>query len=195
MQEYRVSAGGATHELALPFLVLATQNPIEHEGTYPLPEAQLDRFMFQIDVTYPEEEEEVAIVARTTSAHHAPLAKVLSPERIRALQELVMRVPAADHVLRYAVRLCRTTRPAATAASSLVREYLTWGAGPRAAQHLVLAAKAKALLDGRYAVRGADVQALARPALQHRLVRNFHAEADGVSTAQIIDDLLRRVPE
>jgi len=195
MQEYRVSAGGETHELALPFFVLATQNPIEHEGTYPLPEAQLDRFMFQIDVTYPEEDEEVAIVGRTTSAHHAPLAKVLSPERIRALQEFVLRVPAADHVLRYAVRLCRTTRPAAEAASSLVREYLAWGAGPRAAQHLVLAAKAKALLDGRYAVRIADVQALARPTLQHRLVRNFHAEADGVSTAQIVDDLLRRVPE
>jgi MoxR-like ATPase len=193
MQEQRVTAGGNTYELELPFLVFATQNPIEHEGTYPLPEAQLDRFMFQVDVGYPSEEEEIAIVKQVTSDYTPTLRKVLSPERIRALQGLVLRVPAAEHVVRYAVKLCRATRPEGELAPPPVREYLSWGAGPRASQFLILASKAKAILEGRYAVRLEDIQALARPTLQHRLVRNFHAEAEGVTTAQIVDRLLELV--
>jgi MoxR-like ATPase len=193
MQEYRVTAGGSTFDLELPFLVFATQNPIEHEGTYPLPEAQLDRFMFQVDVRYPSEEEEVEIVKQTTSDYVPSLRKVLSPERILQLQALVLRVPAADHVVRYAVRLARSSRPESEGAPAVVREFLSWGAGPRASQYLILAGKAKAILEGRYAVRIEDVQALARPTLQHRLVRNFHAEAEAVTALQIIDRLLEAV--
>ncbi|MBW2732853.1 MAG: MoxR family ATPase [Deltaproteobacteria bacterium] len=190
MQEYRVTAGGQTHELELPFLVFATQNPIEQEGTYPLPEAQLDRFMFQVDVGYPSEDEEIEIVKRFTSDDPPALSKVLSPERIRRVQELVACVPAADHVVRYAVQLCRRSRPTAAGAPDAVRRYLSWGAGPRASQHLVRASKARALLDGRYAVAKEDVRALLQSTLQHRLVRNFHAEAEGVSSKQIIAELL-----
>jgi len=193
MQEYRVTAGGQTYDLDLPFLVLATQNPIEHEGTYPLPEAQLDRFMFQVNVGYPSEEEEVEIVRQVTSDYAPALAKVLSPERIRQLQELVLRVPAADHVVRYAVRLCRASRPDGEGTPPLVREFVSWGVGPRASQYLVLAGKARALLSGRYAVRTEDLQALCHPVFQHRLVRNFHAEAEGVSARQIVDHLLESV--
>jgi len=193
MQEYRVTAGGSTFDLDLPFLVFATQNPIEHEGTYPLPEAQLDRFMFQVDVTYPAEDEEVEIVKQTTSAYVPSLHKVLSPERILQLQALVLRVPVADHVVRYAVRLARASRPESEGAPSVVREFLSWGAGPRASQYLVLAGKAKAILEGRYAVRVEDIRDLARPTLQHRLVRNFHADAEGVTAAQIVDRLLEAV--
>ena len=192
MQEYRVTAGGETHELALPFLVFATQNPIEQEGTYPLPEAQLDRFMFHVDVGYPTEEEEIQIVQQTTAAGTPTLRKVLSPERIRHLQSLVLRVPVAEHVVRYAVRLCRLSRPGEAGAPEAIREYLSWGAGPRASQFLVLAGKAKALLEGRYAVRVEDIEALARPTLQHRLVRNFRAEAEGVDAAQLIAELVTR---
>jgi MoxR-like ATPase len=196
MQEYRVSAGGTTYELPLPFLVFATQNPIEQEGTYPLPEAQLDRFMFQVDVSYPSEDEEVRIVSQTTAAYRPALRKVLSPERIIELQDLVLRVPIADHVLRYAVSLCRATRPAARAGAApspgagaeleMVRNYVSWGAGPRASQYLVLAAKARSVLSGRYAVAIEDVKALALPVLIHRLVPNFHAEADGVTARAIV---------
>jgi MoxR-like ATPase len=193
MQEHRVTAGGNTYDLELPFLVFATQNPIEHEGTYPLPEAQLDRFMFQVDVDYPNEEEEVAIVRQETSDYSPALRKVLSPERIRALQALVLRVPAAEHVVRYAVKLVRASRPSSELAPPVVREHLSWGAGPRASQFLVLAGKARAILDGRYAVRLEDIRELARPTLQHRLVRNFHAEAEGVTTAQVVDRLLEVV--
>jgi MoxR-like ATPase len=190
MQEYRVTAGGTTYDLDLPFLVFATQNPIEHEGTYPLPEAQLDRFMFQVDVTYPSEEEEVEIVKQVTSDYLPTLHKVLSPDRVRDLQSLVLRVPAADHVVRYAVKLCRASRPDSEMAPPMVREFLSWGAGPRASQFLVLAGKAKAILEGRYAVRVEDVRDLARATLQHRLVRNFRAEAERVTAPQIIDRLL-----
>ncbi|PIE18588.1 MAG: AAA family ATPase [Proteobacteria bacterium] len=191
MQEYRVTAGGETHELALPFLVFATQNPIEQEGTYPLPEAQLDRFMFQIDVGYPSEDEEVQIVQQSTCDAEPPLRRVLSPERIRHLQGLVLRVPVAEHVIRYAVRLARSSRPDDPAAPPAIRDYVSWGAGPRASQFLVLAGKAKALLAGRYAVRTEDITTLAKATLQHRLVRNFRAEADGVTTAALVDDLVR----
>jgi MoxR-like ATPase len=193
MQEYRVTAGSNTYELELPFMVFATQNPIEHEGTYPLPEAQLDRFMFQVDVTYPSEEEEITVVKQGTCDYSPSLRKILSPERIRQLQSLVLRVPAADHVVRYAVKLCRASRPESDGAPTAVREYVSWGAGPRASQFLVLAGKAKAILEGRYAVRIEDIQGLARPTLQHRLVRNFHAEAEGVTIARLVDLLLEAV--
>jgi MoxR-like ATPase len=206
MQEQRVSAGGATHELQAPFMVFATQNPIEQEGTYPLPEAQLDRFMFQIDVEYPSEDEEVLVVKQETAATRQPLLKVLGPEEIMRLQQLVRRVPVADHVVRYAVRICRASRPVAASKvrsngapaidarlPELVQHNLSWGAGPRASQFLVLAAKARALLEGRFAPRIEDVRALARPVLKHRLVRNFRAEADGVSAEDIIEQILQVV--
>jgi MoxR-like ATPase len=201
MQEYRVTAGGHTHELAPPFLVFATQNPIEQEGTYPLPEAQLDRFMFMVDVDYPSAREEEDIVRLSTSGYKAPLKRVLSPARIVELQDLVQRVPAADHVVRYAVALARATRPQATAAStgrgaapgttpSFIQDYVQWGAGPRASQFLILAGKARAILDGRFAVSIDDVAALARPTLQHRLILNYRAEAEGVRPGDLVDRLL-----
>ena len=202
MQEYRVTAGGHTHELAPPFLVFATQNPIEQEGTYPLPEAQLDRFMFQVDVDYPSAREEEDIVRLSTSGYKAPLKRVLSPQRIVELQELVQRVPAADHVVRYAVALARATRPrppAGAAAGAVggagnppqfIQDYVQWGAGPRASQFLILAGKARAILDGRFAVSIDDVAALARPTLQHRLILNYRAEAEGVRPGDLVDRLL-----
>jgi MoxR-like ATPase len=189
MQEGRVSAGGQTYELPRPFLVFATQNPIEQEGTYPLPEAQLDRFMFQIDVGYPSEIEEIRIVNQMTSAYRPSLRKVLSPERILDLQDLVLRVPAAPHVVEHAVAICRATRPAEGAPEE-IRRYVSFGAGPRASQNLVLAAKARAILSGRYAVAIEDIRALAMPILIHRVLPNFHAEADGVSARSLIDRLL-----
>jgi len=193
MQEYKVTAGGTTYPLDLPFLVFATQNPIEQEGTYPLPEAQLDRFMFLVDVTYPSAEEEVEIVKSTTGGRRQSLAKVLSPERIRALQELVLRVPAPDSVVRYAVELVRRSRPKAEGAPDFVDQYLSWGAGPRASQYLVIGAKARAILDGRFAATVEDVRALARPVLRHRVLTNFHAEAEGVTSLSIIEKLLELV--
>jgi MoxR-like ATPase len=189
MQEYRVTAGGTTHELPLPFLVFATQNPIEQEGTYPLPEAQLDRFMFQVDVDYPTEAEEEEIVRQQTSDYRPELARVLSPTRILRLQELVRRVPAADHVVKYAVALARATRPK-DSETAFVKDYVSWGAGPRASQFLILAGKARAILDGRFAVSVDDVAALARPTLQHRLILNYRAEAEGVRPGDLVDRLL-----
>jgi len=192
MQEGRVSAGGQTHVLAPPFLVFATQNPIEQEGTYPLPEAQLDRFMFQVDVGYPSADEEVAIVKQQTSAYRPITRKVLSPERITGLQDLVLRVPVADHVVRYAVSLVRATRPAESTLP-FVKENVAFGAGPRASQFLILGAKAKAILEGRPAAGVDDVRALAHPTLQHRIITNFHAEAEGIRPRAIIDRLLESV--
>jgi len=193
MQEYTVTAGGQTFELELPFLVFATQNPIEQEGTYPLPEAQLDRFMFHVDVGYPNESEEEEIVRQQTSDYQAELQRVLSPERIRELQAMVLRVPVADHIVKYAVRLIRATRPNTPAAPDFVSERIAWGAGPRAAQHLVLAGKARAILHGRFAVSHDDIRALARPALQHRLIMNYKAEAEGVHSVEIVDRLLAAI--
>jgi MoxR-like ATPase len=193
MQEQRVSAGGETHVLPAPFLVFATQNPIEQEGTYPLPEAQLDRFMFQVDVGYPSDAEEIDIVKQATSAYRPQLKKVLSPERILALQELVLRVPVAEHVVRHAVSLVRATRPSEPSAPEFIKENVAFGAGPRASQFLVLGAKARAILDGRPTPGVDDVRALARPPLQHRLITNFHAEAEGVKTPALIDRLLEHV--
>jgi MoxR-like ATPase len=193
MQEYRVTAGGETYPLDLPFLVFATQNPIEQEGTYPLPEAQLDRFMFLVDVGYPSAEEEVQIVKSTTSGTTPRLTKVLSPEQIIALQELVRRVPVPDHVVRYAVELVRQTRPKEPGAPEVVRKHVNWGAGPRASQYLVVAAKARAVLEGRYAATVEDVRALALPVLRHRVLPNFAAESEGISSTRIVQQLLELV--
>lgn len=193
MQEQRVTAGGTTYELALPFLVLATQNPIEQEGTYPLPEAQLDRFMFQVNVTYPSEQEEVDIVKRGASAYSPPLQKIFHPEEIQRLQSLIIKVPVADHAVRYAVKLCRSSRPQSASAPKMIRDYVSWGVGPRATQFLVIAAKARAILQGRYAVNIEDIQALVPPVFQHRLVRNFRAEAEGITACALIEHLLSAV--
>ncbi|MFL5378522.1 MAG: AAA family ATPase [Myxococcales bacterium] len=190
MQEHRVTAGGRTYPLEEPFLVFATQNPIEQEGTYPLPEAQLDRFMFMVDVSYPSAEEEVQIVRSTTSGAVPQLSKILAPEQIRSLQELVLRVPAAEHVIRYAVEMVRRTRPGDTA-DKQVKDHVSWGAGPRASQALILGAKAKAALDGRPAATVEDVRALAEPVLRHRVLTNFHAEAEGIDSRAVIAQLLR----
>jgi MoxR-like ATPase len=193
MQEYRVTAGGETYPLDLPFLVFATQNPIEQEGTYPLPEAQLDRFMFYVNVGYPSAEEEVEIVRSTTAAGRPQLHRILTPQRIRELQDLVLRVPAADHVVRHAVELARLTRPGEPGAPDFVKEHVAWGAGPRAGQYLVLGAKSRAILDGRMAATVEDVRALARHVLVHRVITNFRAESEGVTSATIVDRLLERV--
>jgi MoxR-like ATPase len=193
MQEYRVTAGGRTYPLEPPFLVFATQNPIEQEGTYPLPEAQLDRFMFYVQVHYPSAEEEVEIVRTTTTGARRALARLLSPREITDLQDLVLRVPAAEHVVRHAVELTRLTRPREPGAPDFVRELVDWGAGPRASQYLVLGAKARAILDGRMAASVEDVRALARPVLVHRVLTNFRAESDGVTSEQIVTRLMEKV--
>ena len=193
MQEYRVTAGGETYPLDLPFLVFATQNPIEQEGTYPLPEAQLDRFMFYVNVSYPSAQEELEIVRSTTVSSRPPLHRVLSPHKIRELQDLVLRVPAADHVIRYAVELVRRTRPNEAGAPDFVTENVSWGAGPRASQYLILGAKSRAILDGRMAASEEDVRALTRNVLVHRVITNFRAESEGVSSAQIVDRLVETV--
>ena len=193
MQEYRVTAGGETYPLDLPFLVFATQNPIEQEGTYPLPEAQLDRFMFYVNVTYPSASEEMDIVRSTTVSSRPALKRVLSPHKIRELQDLVLRVPAADHVIQYAVNLVRATRPNEEGAADFVKEHVSWGAGPRASQYLVLGAKSRAILDGRMAASVEDVKALAENVLVHRVLTNFRAESEGVTSAQIVKRLLEKV--
>ncbi len=192
MHEHRVTAGGRTYPLDEPFLVFATQNPIEQEGTYPLPEAQLDRFMFMVDVGYPSADEEVQIVRATTSGGQPQVDKVLSPQQIRGLQELILRVPAAEHVIRHAVDLVRRTRPHDTAsAGKHVKDHVSWGAGPRASQALILSAKARAALQGRPAADVQDVRALVEPVLRHRVITNFHAEAEGVDSRRVIAELLR----
>ena len=194
MAEGKVSAGGRTYPLAPPFLVFATQNPIEQEGTYPLPEAQLDRFMFLVDVGYPSAEEEQAIVRATTGASQPVLQKVLTPEEILSLQGLVRRVPVADHVVAYAVELVRKTRPKQPGVPAFVNEHVSWGAGPRASQYLIVAAKARAVLEGRFAASADDVRAMARPVLRHRVLTNFRAEAEGISAVSIVERLLETTP-
>ncbi len=190
MQEYQVTAGGSTYRLERPFFVLATQNPIELEGTYPLPEAQLDRFMFDIRVDYPSPEEEFTIIDSTTSRDLAEPAAVLSGEDIVGVQSLVRSVPVAEGVLRYAVRLIRASRDREL---PQIGQYLSWGAGPRAGQYLILGAKARAIMAGRTTPAVEDVQAVALPVLRHRLVTNFHAEADGVTTDELVRRLLAAV--
>ena len=198
MQERQVTVAGSRHKLPNPFFVLATQNPIEQEGTYPLPEAQQDRFMFSIRVDYPDEADEYAVIESTTSGPPPAVRPVISAEEILALQELVLRVPAAPYVIRYATRLTRATRPAAAATADAVPEfiakYVNWGAGPRAGQSLILAAKARALLHGRTYVAIDDVRAVALPVLRHRIMTNYHADAEGVRTDTLIQRLLSVVP-
>ncbi len=191
MQEHAVTASGQTMKLPEPFFVLATQNPIEQEGTYPLPEAQLDRFLFELRIDYPSIVEEEQIVRTTTALDQEPVESVLDGERIIAFQRLVRQVPIADHLIRYAVRLARASRPADEVAPDYVREMVNWGAGPRASQYLALAAKARAALDGRHAVSQQDIDAVALPVLRHRIVVNFHAEAQSTNA----DDIARRLLE
>jgi len=193
MQEYKVTAGGVTHSLELPFFVLATQNPIEQEGTYPLPEAQLDRFMFNIGIDYPPFDQEVEIVATTTSSYKPVLNKVIHGEKVLQMQELVRRVPASSHVIGYAVKLLRSTRPKEPEALPFVKEWVEWGAGPRASQHLILATKARAILQGRYVASVQDVRAVLRSILRHRIITNFKAQAEGITSLAIIDRLLEEV--
>ena len=190
MQEGFVTTAGEQRPLPDPFFVLATQNPIEQEGTYPLPEAQLDRFMFNILVDYPTEDEEFEIMKRTTGGVDAAVGDILSGEEIQTLQDIVRRVPIADHVTRYAMRLVRATRHRTPEAPDFIKEWLGWGAGPRACQYLILGGKARALLHGRHHVSTEDIDAVAKPVLRHRLITNFNAEAEGVTTDKIIERLL-----
>jgi MoxR-like ATPase len=193
MQEHEVSAAGATYKLEEPFFVLATQNPIEQEGTYPLPEAQLDRFMFNLWVDYPSHKEESEIVKSTTSAYQPDLKVILDREEILKLQDLVRRVPVSDHVVNYAVDLVSKTRPNNNGAPKYIQDWISWGAGPRASQYLILGAKTRSILDGRPTPDITDIKAVAKPVLRHRLVTNFNAEADSVGTVQIIEKLLEDV--
>ena len=194
MQEYQITIGGKRHPLDQPFFVLATQNPIEQEGTYPLPEAQLDRFMFNTFVDYPDSEEEFDIVRRTTADITATVTPTLTGERILELQKIVRRVPAADHVVRYALSLARLTRPHKGEAPDFIRDYVSWGAGPRASQYMVLGAKARAVLNGRFYAGVDDIRAVAHPVLRHRIMTNFNAEAEGIKPDDIIRRLLDAVP-
>lgn len=190
MQEYSVTIAGQKHNLSKPFFVLATQNPIEQEGTYPLPEAQLDRFMFMVNLDYPSFEQEISIVKNTTSNKKMKVNKILSGADIIAFQELIRKVPVADNVVEYAVNLVHKTRPGIENASEVSKKYLEWGAGPRASQNLVLAAKCNALINGKYSPDIEDIKAVAFAVLRHRIIRNFKAEAEGVGVEKIISSLL-----
>jgi len=189
MQEKAVTAAGITHKLSLPFFVLATQNPIEQEGTYPLPEAQLDRFMFHIALDYPTFNEELQVVKSTTSAGQSEVNKLLNASQIIYFQQLVRNIPVTDNVLEYAVKLVSKTRPHGELASPQVKRLLSWGAGPRASQFLILGAKCHAVISGKYSPDIEDVQAIAKPVLRHRIVRSYHAEAEGLTTDDIIEQL------
>ena len=195
MQEKQVTIGGERHELPRPFFVLATQNPIEQEGTYTLPEAQQDRFMFKVYVRYPGYDEEYRIAETTTSPFTAEISSVLSAEKILKLQNLARRVPVAPHVVHYALRLVRATRVHEADAPDFVREWLSWGAGPRGVQNLLLGGKARAVLEGRYFVTTDDIKAVAHPVLRHRIITNFTAESEGVTPDRVIDQLLATVAE
>jgi MoxR-like ATPase len=194
MQERQVSVGGQRMAMKEPFFVLATQNPIEQEGTYPLPEAQQDRFMFKIFVGYPTWDEEFDIVRLTTAMQKVELAKILDGQTIQQLQDIVRRVPVADHIIQYAMRLVRATRVTESDIPQIVKDYISWGAGPRACQYLILGGKVRSLLHGRYHVSTEDIQAVAKPVLRHRIVTNFNADAEGYTTDSIIDELLRLIP-
>ncbi|MBI4869638.1 MAG: MoxR family ATPase [Candidatus Wallbacteria bacterium] len=195
MQEYNVTASGETYRLEEPFFVLATQNPIEQEGTYPLPEAQLDRFMFSIYMGYPSYDQELDIAKMTTGSADPTIEQVLDGREVLEVQRLVRQVPIADHVARYAVTLATRTRPGQDGTPEFVTRWLSWGAGPRASQYLILGGKARAIMDGRYAVSVEDIRAVAQPVLRHRIVPNFNAEADGVTAKDVVDKLLESMPE
>ena len=195
MQEYQITAGSNTFDLEPPFFVMATQNPIEQEGTYPLPEAQLDRFMLSIHIGYPSREEERRIVNATTQAAQEEVRPILSGRDLLWIQQLVREIPASDHMVDYAVDLVRATRPKEPGALDFIKSWLAWGAGPRAAQYIVLASKARAILHGRLAVSAGDIRSVVRPVLRHRIFTNFNADAEGVDTNQIIDRILKSVPE
>jgi len=190
MQEKVVTVGGQTHRLPQPFFVLATQNPIEQEGTYPLPEAQLDRFMFNVFLTYPSFQEELQVVRNTTTNRNPELKKILNAQEISYFQQLVRNIPITDNVLEYAVSLAAKTRPGTATATDDVNKFLSWGAGPRASQFLVLGAKCHAAISGKYSPDKEDVMAVAEPILRHRIVKNYKAEAEGISTEMIISKLL-----
>ena len=193
MQEYKVTAGGVTHHLDLPFFVLATQNPIEQEGTYPLPEAQLDRFMFNIDINYPTIDQEIEMVASTTTSFQPDLRKAINAEKILEMQSLVRKVPASTHVIGYAVKLVRASRPKEAEALPFVKEWTEWGAGPRASQYLILASKARAVMDGRYVASVEDIKAVLPSIMKHRIITNFKAQAEGITSLDIIERLLQGV--
>jgi len=194
MQERQVTVGGTRHKLPDPFFVLATQNPIEQEGTYPLPEAQQDRFMFNIQVQYPDEEEEFRIVEMTTATHTAEVERVLSATDILEMQDIVRKVPVAPYVIRYAMKFTRLTRKDQGQVPDFIKDYVTWGAGPRASQYLVLGAKARAVLHGRYYVSCEDIRAVAAPVLRHRIITNFNAEAEGIKPDEIVRRLTEIIP-
>ncbi len=194
MQEHQVTAAGKQLKLPQPFFVLATQNPIEQEGTYPLPEAQLDRFMFMVMVHYPKREEELEVLRRTTGVRVGAVNSVINAQQILRLQEIVRRVPVGDHVYHFALDLVRATRPNEPGASDFVRHWLSWGAGPRAGQYMLLAGKARALMHGRLYVTIEDIEAVAGPVLRHRIILNFNAEAEGVSVDQIIEKIMTLIP-
>ena len=195
MQEHQVTTAGVRRKLTEPFFVLATQNPIEQEGTYPLPEAQLDRFMFKIFVDYPEEEEEFKIIKMTTASYKPQLTRSLSAEEIIELQDIVRRVPVADHVIRYAMKLVRLTRVTKSDPPAFIKTNVSWGAGPRACQYLILGGKARAILQGRYYVSTEDIAMVALPTLRHRIITNFNAEAEGINSDKIIQEMLKFVPQ
>ena len=195
MQEHKVTAGGKTYDLDEPFFVVATQNPIEQEGTYPLPEAQLDRFMFNLNIEYPSTEDEVSIVRETTTPEIQSLNAVITKPEIATYQDLVRRVPVADNVVEYAVKLVGATRPNSSTAPEFIQQSVDWGAGPRASQYLVLGAKAKAILDGRPSPNINDIQSLALPILRHRVLPNFNAEAEGLKVEDILNRLLDTIVE
>ncbi len=195
MQEHRVTAAGETYTLDLPFFVLATQNPLEQEGTYPLPEAQLDRFMFSIHIDYPSEADEETIAKVTTRQEKVKLNKILSSDEILELQRVVRELPVSDHVVKYATRLVRSTRPSDMRAPDFIKKWIHCGAGPRATQYLILGAKGRAVIDGRLLVTTDDVRAVASPVLRHRMFTNFTADSEGMSADKIVQKLLETVPE
>lgn len=190
MQEHKVTAAGTTHMLDEPFFVLATQNPIEQEGTYPLPEAQLDRFMFNLWLDYPSPAEEIEIIKTTTSSYLPDLKKILTAEELIEYQELIKRVPVADNVIEFAVNFVNMTRPGSGNTKSFIKEWVSWGAGPRASQYLILAAKTKAVMEGRFTPSIDDVKSFLIPVLRHRIIPNFSAEAEGINSVEIINKLL-----
>jgi len=195
MQEYGVTVAGETYPIQRPFFVLATQNPIEQEGTYPLPEAQLDRFMFNIFIDYPQRDEEIAIYRATTREQVAEAAPVLDARQIAQVQQIVRRLPVSDHLLEYVANLVRATRPESPESLPIVKQYVEWGAGPRAGQFLILGAKALALIEGRFNVSVNDVRAVAHPTLRHRMFTNFNADSEGITVENIITSLIREVKE